>query len=155
MIIWHWDCYQLTGLISSVLRNFHCVKSIRIRRPVLSVFSPYAGKYRPEKLRIKTLFTQCLSILASPSVKFSLQINGNTFQTCFQNLTKENELTNQTSRRARTRHYYDMPILLYYTVFLVSSYIFKTFLFGMFRKLTIASLELSLWFETAINFIFL
>ena len=51
---------------------FHCVKSVRIRSfsgpyfpafglntPYLSVFSPNTGKYRPEKLRIRTLFTQC------------------------------------------------------------------------------------------------
>ena len=49
--------------------DVHCVKSVRIwsfsdpyfpvfRLNTLSVFSPNAGKYRPEKLRIQTLFTQ-------------------------------------------------------------------------------------------------
>ena len=50
----------------------HCVKSVRIRSfpgpnfpafglntPYLSVFSPNAGKYGPEKLQLRTLFTQC------------------------------------------------------------------------------------------------
>ena len=27
--------------------------------PYLSVFSPNAGKYKPEKLLVRTLFTQC------------------------------------------------------------------------------------------------
>ena len=39
----------------------HCVKSVRIRSfsvPFLSLFSPKAKKYDPEKLRIRTLFTQ-------------------------------------------------------------------------------------------------
>ena len=31
----------------------------RIHTPYLSVFSPNAGKYRPEKLRIRILFTKC------------------------------------------------------------------------------------------------
>ena len=31
----------------------------------LSVFSPNAGKFRTEKLRIRTLFTQCWSVLSS------------------------------------------------------------------------------------------
>ena len=65
----------------------HCVKNVRIwiffwsvfsphsdwiRRDTeyteyLSVFSPNAGKYGPEKLRIRTLFTQCFK-----SVRMSL-----------------------------------------------------------------------------------
>ena len=70
------------------IRNFHCLKSVRIlsisspyfpafglnteRYSVslrdslyLSIFSPNAGKYEPEKLRIRTLFTQCLSFRIS------------------------------------------------------------------------------------------
>ena len=54
----------------------HCVKSCRIwsssglhfpafrlntERQYLSVFSPNGGKYGPEKPRIRTLFTQCIS----------------------------------------------------------------------------------------------
>ena len=35
----------------------HCVKAVRIRS-FLVIFSPNAGKYGPEKLRIRTLFTQ-------------------------------------------------------------------------------------------------
>ena len=35
----------------------HCVKSVRIRStPYLSVSSPDAGKYGPEKLRIRSFF---------------------------------------------------------------------------------------------------
>ena len=57
------------------LKAQHCVKSVRIQSfsgpcfpafglntedtPYLSVFSPNAGKYGPEKLRIRKLFTQC------------------------------------------------------------------------------------------------
>ena len=50
--------------------SFHCVKGVRIRSfsapyvPAfglyLSVFSPNAGKYGPEKLRIRIFFMQCL-----------------------------------------------------------------------------------------------
>ena len=56
--------------------HFHCLKSVRIlsfsgpyfptfglkteRYGVSLLFSPNAGKYGPEKLRIRTLFTQCL-----------------------------------------------------------------------------------------------
>ena len=36
--------------------------------PYLSVFSPNAGKYGPEKLRIRTLFTQCLSLTLNISL---------------------------------------------------------------------------------------
>ena len=42
--------------------GLHCVKSARIwsfSGPYFPVFSPNAGKYGPEKLRIGTLFTQC------------------------------------------------------------------------------------------------
>ena len=34
-------------------------KILRISSPYLSVFSPNVGKYRPEKLRMRTLFKQC------------------------------------------------------------------------------------------------
>ena len=56
--------------------QYHCVKSVQTRSfsdahlpafglntertKYLSVFSPNAGKYRPKKLRIWTLFTQCI-----------------------------------------------------------------------------------------------
>ena len=36
------------------IHNIHCVKSVRIR----SFFCSNAGKYEPEKLRIRTLLTQ-------------------------------------------------------------------------------------------------
>ena len=38
-----------------IYKAFHCVKSVRI----LSYSGPNAGKYGLEKLRIRTLFTQC------------------------------------------------------------------------------------------------
>ena len=44
----------------------HCVKSVRIRNysgPYLSVFSSNAGKYGPELLRIRTLFTHANPIV--------------------------------------------------------------------------------------------
>ena len=47
---------------ADVLQNRCSCKFCNIHRetPVLeSLFSPNAGKYRPEKLRIRTLFTQC------------------------------------------------------------------------------------------------
>ena len=44
----------------------HCVKRARLRSfsgrrdtDYLSVFSPNAGKYEPEKLRIRTMFLKC------------------------------------------------------------------------------------------------
>ena len=83
--------YYILLLIYRILSKFHSkllplsgscistVKSVRIRSfPVrifphpdwkridteyLSVFSPNAGKYGKEKLRIRTLFTQCSSLL--------------------------------------------------------------------------------------------
>ena len=42
--------------------KFYCVKKVSIwsySGPYLSVFSPNSAKYEPEKLRIRTLFTQC------------------------------------------------------------------------------------------------
>ena len=36
--------------------------------PYLTVFSPNAGKYGPEKLRIRTLFTQCLASIIMVTV---------------------------------------------------------------------------------------
>ena len=60
-----------------VLLTYHCVKSVRIRSfcgsyfptfglirrgtEYLAIFSPNVGKYGPEKLPIRTLFTQCIS----------------------------------------------------------------------------------------------
>ena len=57
--------------------SYHCVKSVRIRTfsgpyfPALALnterygeilrISPNAGKYGQEKLRIRTIFTQCIS----------------------------------------------------------------------------------------------
>ena len=42
--------------------------------PYLLVFTPNAGKYWPEKLRIRTLFTQCVSIFKSPFLSLSWTI---------------------------------------------------------------------------------
>ena len=36
----------------------------------LSVFSPNAGKYGPEKLRIRTLFTQCNTMTLKIKINF-------------------------------------------------------------------------------------
>ena len=68
-------CSQANALPPALSRyNMHSVKSVRIRTysgpyfPTFGlnterygVFSPNAGKYGPEKLRIQTLSTQCLS----------------------------------------------------------------------------------------------
>ena len=43
-------------IIDSTDRNFHCVKNFEF------VFNPNAGKYGPERLRIRTLVTQCFSV---------------------------------------------------------------------------------------------
>ena len=57
--------YLLPGLVTNA-RNattLPCEKPGIIwsfnNTPYLSVFSPNAGKYKPEKLRVRTLFTQC------------------------------------------------------------------------------------------------
>ena len=55
---------------------FHCMKSVRILSfsgayfPAFGlnteryrVFSPHSGKYGPEKLQIRTLFTQCFPLI--------------------------------------------------------------------------------------------
>ena len=42
------------------MQAIHCVKSVRIRIIFWSVYNPNTGKYRPEKLRIRTLFRQWL-----------------------------------------------------------------------------------------------
>ena len=42
-----------------VIRKFYCVKSVRIRSFLVRTKAK-AGKYGPEKLQIRTLFTQCL-----------------------------------------------------------------------------------------------
>ena len=63
-------------ILGAFSRGYHCVKSVRIRSffvmhfpvfglntedtPYLSVFNPNAGKCRSEKIRIRTLFTQCI-----------------------------------------------------------------------------------------------
>ena len=75
----------------SILRAFggpvyvsHCVKSVHIRSFLVliiphsdsirrdteyhSVFNPNTGKYTPEKLRIRTLFTKCLLQLHSQGI---------------------------------------------------------------------------------------
>ena len=44
-----------------LVRIFLHLDWIRRDTPYLSVFSPNAGNYGPEKLRIQTLFTQCLA----------------------------------------------------------------------------------------------
>ena len=54
----------------------HCVKRVRIRILsvlYLSVFSPNAGKYGPEKIRIRVLFTQCVSLKNTWSLKLLFQ----------------------------------------------------------------------------------
>ena len=70
-------------------RNKHFVKSARIRSfsgpyfpSNLSVFSPNAGKYGPEKLRIRTLFTQWKVI----DVNFLMYFNDVKFPKYLKNL---------------------------------------------------------------------
>ena len=67
-----WNEIILKTLATDVLskplrkaRNDHCVKGVPIRSfsspyrtEYLSIFTPNAGKYRPKKLRVGTLFTQ-------------------------------------------------------------------------------------------------
>ena len=71
----YWAWASLTLKYPLFLFKSHCLKSARIRSfsgpyfpysdrirkytPCLSIFSPNAGKYRPENLRIRTLFNQC------------------------------------------------------------------------------------------------
>ena len=38
----------------------------------LSIFRPNAGKYRPEKLQIRALFTQCMSLIYNAAWKNNL-----------------------------------------------------------------------------------
>ena len=48
--------------MSFIQQNLDCAKCIRIRnfsRPYFLAFSPIAGKYGSEKLRIPNVFTQC------------------------------------------------------------------------------------------------
>ena len=40
-------------------RNLDPLQHVILRTEFLPVFSPNAGKYEPQKLRIRTLFTQC------------------------------------------------------------------------------------------------
>ena len=49
---------QNSSIIDSPLQNKHFVKSVRIR----SFSGPNAGKYGPENLRIRTLFTQWIPL---------------------------------------------------------------------------------------------
>ena len=60
--------------------------------PYLSLFSPNAGKYRPEKLRIRTLFSHCN--LVEPNLWFYCQTNENPSdlitRVCRQDFTKNN-----------------------------------------------------------------
>ena len=61
-----------------VLLRVHCVKIVRIRSfsgPHFPAFSPNAGKYGPEKLRIQTLFTQCFSCENLTEMKSNSQNN--------------------------------------------------------------------------------
>ena len=77
-------------LLIWIWRLFHCVKSVRIR----SFSGPNAGKYGPENLRIRTLFTQWLSLEHLHLAGFlkSLQVSHATkslvlklvFECCFQ-----------------------------------------------------------------------
>ena len=59
--------FRCENFVETLNFRIHCVKRVRIfphsdwiRRDAeyLSVFSPHAGKHGPEKLRIRTLFTQ-------------------------------------------------------------------------------------------------
>ena len=50
-----WKYFQWPNLdLNYLSRNSHCLKSVHIR----SFSNPNVGKYGPEKLRIRTLFTQ-------------------------------------------------------------------------------------------------
>ena len=66
LLIHHWEIYMYpTSQKVSVfgiflVRIFPDSDWIRKDTKYLSVFTPNAGKCRPEKLRIRTLFTQCL-----------------------------------------------------------------------------------------------
>ena len=112
LVILHWDCYQLTGLISNFCREF-------------------------------------MKISQSPShFVFSLLTRKKVFRNLLSQSCERKKLTNQTSRRAHSKHY---MLWLYYYVFLMPSYIFKMFLFSMFGKSTIALLEWSIWFEAAMS----
>ena len=76
--------YQILNLIlKTILSLRHCVKSVRIRSfsgPYFphselkwrdTVLSSNAGKYEPGKLRIRTLFTQCIFITLKQDQQFS------------------------------------------------------------------------------------
>ena len=60
------------SIIESYGHNWHCVKIVRIwsfSGRYFPVFSPNAKKYGPEKLRIRTLFTQCGCIIFELTVR--------------------------------------------------------------------------------------
>ena len=73
-VVWialNWDCFVLLQIFSVIctawkasafgvilVRIFPHLNWIQRETPHLSVFSPNAGKYWPEKLRIRTLFAQ-------------------------------------------------------------------------------------------------
>ena len=116
-----WDCYQLPGLISSFFRRV-----VKISRP-------------------------------SVTLVFSSQIRKKAFPNFLSESYKRKKFSNQTPRCARTNMFVHAQIsrtimlCLYYYVLLISCYIFKMLLLNMFGKLTIAVLELNLWFETAVK----
>ena len=62
---------------------WHCIKSVLIRSfsgPYFLAFSPIAGKYGPEKLQIRTLFTQCITFLKIYSFQIRLSETESGFQ---------------------------------------------------------------------------
>ena len=60
---------QVSSGIPSRIHLLNSYHSLREKCPYLSVFSLNAGKYGPEKLRIRTLFTQWLVLLFSNILK--------------------------------------------------------------------------------------
>ena len=68
--------------------------SVWMRRvtPYLSVFSPNPGKYGPEKLRIRTLFTQCFF---NKDSHFTRHSGRGTFSFCHTHLFHNNDTSNE------------------------------------------------------------
>ena len=103
---------EIRWSISKKLINSHdWVKSIRIRSfsgpyfPALglSVFTPNAGKYRPEKLRIKTLFTQCIVVSGTlPKIEDG----------AFPNASDSNQMKNYNSSWSPTIKYWLSQVIL-------------------------------------------
>ena len=112
LIIWPWDCYQLTGLISNFFRNF-----IKI-----SQFLSHFGVFITNK---------------EEGVPH-----------CSQNLTKEKKLP---IKLPDVHTQGTIMLCLYYYAFVMPYYIFKMHLLAIFGKLTIAFLESSVWFKTAMG----